>query len=82
MATVNLSQASEITGINPQTLRNHIKKGYLEAEQVDFAYNYKIDLDCLRGYALYMHQNSRVSMFNPILDFDNRAKIVLNKALR
>ena len=78
MATVNLSQASEITGIISSTIKSHIKKGYLDAEQAAADCNYKIDLDSLRAYAIEAWNSKKVLMYNPILFFDERAKIVIN----
>lgn len=81
--TVNLSQASAITGISVQTLKRHIKKGYLRAYQYDEGCAYHIRLSDLELYAhdLYMQRNKfpNLAMYNPFIFFADRRDLVLNR---
>ena len=81
MTMVNLSQASQITGINPATLKRHIDKGYLLADQYDKGYGYKISLMDLEQYTFDLWMNRRkfpnLAMYNPFDTFADRRDIVL-----
>lgn len=81
MTMFNLSEASDITGINRATLKRHIDKGYLHAEQFDKGYGYRISLMDLEQYTFDIWMNRRkfpnLAMFNPFDTFADRRDIVL-----
>lgn len=83
---VNLSQASQITGINQVTLKRHIEKGYLLADQEEIGRNYRISLMDLEQYAfdIYMNRDKfhGIAMYNPFDHFANLRDIVLRKHTR
>ena len=74
---VNLKEASRITGIDTGTLKRHIDKGILEAEQRGKGCRYCINLIELEGYMnyIYTHTNG-IRMYNPA-DFNERRDFVL-----
>lgn len=86
MTMVNLSQASQITGISQGTIKRHIEKGYLQAEQKEKGCNYQISLLDLEHYAFDIYLNREnfkcIAMFNPFEDFANLRDIVLGKYKR
>lgn len=81
--TVNLSEASRITGINISTLKRHIEKGYLIAYQYDKGYGYKIRISDLEEYTFALYMNRKkfrdIVMYNPFMFFADLRDIVLNR---
>jgi hypothetical protein len=81
--SVTIAEASRITGIHPQTLKRHIDKGILDAEQADKRRRYSIDLLDLKEYACYIYRNTNgIKMYDPFICFDANRDFYLYGKLR
>lgn len=75
---VNLKEASKITGINAGTLKRHIDKNLLYAEQAGKGCKYYIPLEALEEYAYYIYTHTNgINMYNPAATFRDRANFIL-----
>lgn len=81
--SVSLKEASKITGINAGTLKAHIDRGILDAEQRAKGCRYKISLQELEEYAYYIYRNTNgIRMYNPAETFTDRRDFFLYGILR
>jgi hypothetical protein len=62
---ISLAKASQVTGINIGTMKRHIEKGLLYAEQKYPRRKIEIDVEDLAEYWLYIFKNSRCIMYPP-----------------
>lgn len=73
---VNLTEASEITGICISTIKNHINKGYLPNFSESKGH-YQIDLDDLEQYLIEIDSESRFRKHYPPEMFWNNVHFFL-----